>query len=106
MQDYIINIKTEFKCIIGVLAFERKKKQKVIVKLKAKSHEFLDYSILTKKIKKYYKKNKFYTIEESLEFISAKLKEKIPALIFLKISVFKPKIIKKTKAGVIFKKKY
>ncbi|MBK1972044.1 dihydroneopterin aldolase [Campylobacter sp. TTU-622] len=106
MQDYIISIKTEFKCIIGILDFERKKKQKVIIKLKAKSYEFLDYSILTKKIKKYYKKNKFYTIEESLKFVSIKLKEKIPSLYSLKISVFKPKIIKKTKAGVLLKKKY
>ncbi|EOH2343586.1 dihydroneopterin aldolase, partial [Campylobacter jejuni] len=35
MQSHI-KIKFRFKCIIGILDFERKKKQKIIIKLKAK----------------------------------------------------------------------
>ncbi|ECR6749753.1 dihydroneopterin aldolase, partial [Campylobacter coli] len=53
MQSYI-NIKMQFKCIIGILKFERKKKQKVCVHLKAKANDFLDYAKVSKKIKKYY----------------------------------------------------
>ncbi|MCW1562573.1 dihydroneopterin aldolase, partial [Campylobacter jejuni] len=34
MQSHII--KFHFKCIIGILDFERRKKQKIIIKLKAK----------------------------------------------------------------------
>lgn len=105
MQSHI-KIELKFKCIIGILDFERKKKQKIIVKIKAKSNEFLDYAKVSKFVKKYYKKEKFYTLEESLEFISLKLKENFPSLIFIKISTFKPKIIKKTKVGVSFKKNF
>ncbi|TKX32606.1 dihydroneopterin aldolase [Campylobacter aviculae] len=105
MQSYI-NIKIHFKCIIGVLNFERKKKQKVCVKFKAKADDFLDYAKVSKKIKKYYKKKKFFTIEESLDFICAKLHTKFPQIYYIKIATFKPKIIKNAKVGVKLKKRY
>ncbi|MBM0636802.1 dihydroneopterin aldolase [Campylobacter sp. VicNov18] len=105
MQSYI-KIRFHFKCIIGILDFERKKKQKVIIKLKAKSHEFLDYSKIIAKIKKYYKTQQFYTLEESLHSISLNLKNDFPSLTHLKIEVFKPHILKNAKVGVKLKKKY
>lgn len=105
MQSYI-KIKIHFNCIIGILDFERVEKQKLIVKVKAKASEFLDYAKLSKFIKKSYKKEKFYTLEESLEFISLNAKQKFPSLEYIKINSFKPKILKKTKVGVSLEKFY
>lgn len=105
MQSYI-KIKMHFKCIIGILDFERVEKQKLIVKVKAKASGFLDYTKLSKFIKKSYKKGKFYTVEESLEFINLNAKQKFPNLEYIRINSFKPKILKKTKVGVGFKKFY
>ena len=101
-----IKIKSKFKCIIGLLNFERKKKQKIIIKIKAKSDDFLDYAKLEKKVKKIYKKNKFFTIEDSLEFTSKELKNKFENLKYIKISVFKPNIIRNAKVGASVKKYY
>ena len=105
MQSYI-KIKFKLKCIIGILDFERKKKQKIIIKIKAKSDEFLDYVQVLKFVKANYKEQKFYTLEQSLEFISLKLKENFSSLNSIKISVFKPKIIKKARVGASLKKNF
>jgi len=105
MQSHI-KLKLKFKCIIGILDFERKKKQKIIVKIRAKSDEFLDYAELAKNIKNTYKKHKFYTIEESLEILAAELKQKFSSLYYIKIHTFKPEILKNTKAGACFQKKF
>lgn len=101
-----IKIKIEFKCIIGILEFERKKKQRIIVKIRAKSDEFLDYAQILKLTKKHYKKQKFHTLEESLESTSLRLKENFPSLDFIKISAFKPEIIKNAEVGASLKKRF
>lgn len=58
MQSHI-KIKFHFKCIIGILDFERKK-QKIIIKLKAKANEFLNYAEVITKIKTWYKKKNLH----------------------------------------------
>lgn len=98
MQSHI-KIKLKFKCIIGILAKERVKKQKIIVKIKAKSDDFLDYAKVAKCVKTSYKKQKFQTIEDSLNSISTTLKELFPQISYLKITTFKPKILKNAKVG-------
>lgn len=105
MQSHI-KLKFHFKCIIGILDFERKKKQKILIKLQAKSGEFLNYAKVIAKVKKYYKKGRFHTLEEALKHTSTQLKKDFPGLIWLKIAVFKPHIIKKARVGVKLKKKY
>lgn len=65
MQSHI-KIKFRFQCIIGILDFERKKKQTIIIKLKAKSDEFLNYSEIITKIKTYYKKENFILLKNLL----------------------------------------
>ncbi len=105
MQSHI-KIKLEFRCIVGISELERKKKQKLKVKIEAKSGEFLDYAEVLKLVKTSYKRQKFYTLESSFELISSKLKESFPSLKFIKISAFKPKIIKKARVGASFKKKF
>lgn len=103
MQSHI-KIKLKFKCIIGILDFERTKKQMVIVKIQAKSNDFIDYAHIAKKIKKIYKKNKFQTIEQSLEFSSEELKRTFSQIDYLKITSFKPEIIKNAKVGASIEK--
>ncbi|WP_348519144.1 dihydroneopterin aldolase [Campylobacter sp. CCS1377] len=103
MQSYI-KIKITFKCIIGLLDFERKKKQKIIVKFRAKSDEFLDYAEISEWIKKSYKKYQFKTIEESLEFIVVNFKDKYKKATYVKIVTCKPRIIKHAKVGAILEK--
>ncbi|MDO4674085.1 dihydroneopterin aldolase [Campylobacter sp.] len=102
MQSHI-KIKLKFKCIIGILDFERKKKQTVIVKIKAKANDFLDYAKVAKRVKKIYKKHKFQTIEESLRSSSQKLKQHFPQIYYLKITTLKPQIIKNAEVGASVK---
>ena len=101
-----INIKFHFRCIIGILNFERHKKQKVIIKIKAKSTSFLNYAKVISSVKKTYKKEKFHTLEESLKFNAKKLKKKFPSLFKLKIKAYKPEILKNAKVGVRLKKSW
>lgn len=101
-----IKIRLKFSCIIGILAFEREKKQKIIIKLKAKSDEFLDYAKLCKWLKKSYKKHKFKLLEQSLKFIIKELKRKHPHLRCVKISICKPHIIKNARVSAFAKKKF
>lgn len=54
------------------------------------------------KIKKYYKKEQFLTLEESLEFVCAKLHRKISCY-YIKIKTYKPEIIKNARVGVKLK---
>ena len=98
-----IKIRLKFSCIIGILPFEREKKQKIVLKLTAKSEEFLDYATLCAWLKNTYKKQKFKLLEESLEFIARELKKMHPKLRFLKITVSKPKIIKNAKVSAFLK---
>ena len=98
-----IKIRLKFSCIIGILPFEREKKQKIVLKLTAKSEEFLDYATLCAWLESAYKKQKFKLLEESLEFIASELKKMHPNFRFLKITVSKPKIIKNAKVSAFLK---
>lgn len=51
MQSHI-KVSLEFKCIIGLLDFERIQEQKVLIELEAKSKKFLDYAKLCTRIEK------------------------------------------------------
>ena len=62
-----------FKCIIGILDFERVKKQKVIINLSFdydfSKDNFIDYSEVANLVKKSMKKNKFELIEDAIKTI-------------------------------------
>ena len=101
-----VKIRLKMRCIIGVLGFERRKKQKIVLKIHAKSAEFLDYAELCAWLKKTYKERKFGLLEESLEFVFADIKAHFPAIKSLKISVCKPKIIKGARVSCYLKRKF
>jgi len=86
-----------FKCIIGILDFERVKKQKVIVNLsfeyEFKEDFFIDYSEISAFVEKKMKKRKFLLIEDAIIFLEAKL-YKLYKINNLIINISKPNILK------------
>ena len=94
---YIDNL--QFKTIIGILPFEREKKQLVIVNLSfdyifdPNSSDFIDYSLVAKMVKKTMKKGRFKLIEDAILTIESKLEKKFN-LLNLSIKISKPTILK------------
>jgi len=107
MNIHIENLK--FKCIIGILDFERTKKQNVIVNIKIKYdflNTFINYADVTEVIEKTMKKKKFLLIEDALEFLSKKLKNNFKAIYTLKIKITKPSILPNCRVSVENKYKF
>ena len=88
-----------FKTIIGILPFERVKKQKVLVdisfsyKFDDSNKVFIDYSIVANMVKKTMKKKKFELIEEAIETLEEKLQTKFK-LSSVELKITKPDILK------------
>ena len=88
-----------FKTIIGILPFERVKKQKVIINISfeysfiKESKEFIDYSEVSTMVKKTMNKKKFKLIEDAILTLE-KLIYKRFNLSNLKIKITKPDILK------------
>jgi 7,8-dihydroneopterin aldolase/epimerase/oxygenase len=93
----------KFKCIIGILKFERKKKQKVIVnisfKYEFKNNNFIDYSKIISYIKKTMKKKKFNLIEDSIMYITKNINKNYK-IKNLKLQIIKPNIIQNVKVSL------
>lgn len=94
MKIYIEDL--TFNCIIGILPFERKNQQEVIINLsfeyKFKNNEFIDYSRISSKIEKIMKKEKFKLLEDAIIHIKNYLLKKYK-ISKLKIKITKPNII-------------
>ncbi|WP_121627564.1 dihydroneopterin aldolase [Poseidonibacter antarcticus] len=92
-----------FKCIIGILDFERKKKQKVIINIsfeyKFKENEFIDYSEISSFVEKQMKKRKFLLIEDAIIFFKTNL-YKLYKINNLNIHISKPNILKNCTVSV------
>jgi len=88
--------KLTFKCIIGILPFERKKKQNVDINIsfnyKFKENKFIDYSEIVESVEKIMKKEKFLLIEEAIIHLDSHLNNNY-AIKKLNISIAKPDII-------------
>ncbi len=88
-----------FKTIIGILPFERVKKQKVIIDISFEynfskdSKEFIDYSKVSALVKKIMNKKNFELIEDAILTLE-KLLYKRFNLSNLKIKITKPDILK------------
>jgi len=87
-----------FKTIIGILPFERKKTQKVLVDIDfdyfftKDSEKFIDYSKVAKLIKKTMKKKQFLLIEDAIIFLEKKLYKKY-IISNLNLKITKPNIL-------------
>jgi len=86
-----------FKCIIGILDFERIKKQKVIINISFEYNFskdlFIDYAEISTLVKSTMKKQKFLLLEDAILYLESLLQNnyKINAL---KIKISKPNILK------------
>ncbi len=92
-----------FRCIIGILDFERETPQKVVVDVEILYDNdcgFIDYAKVSKVIKKQMKKRKFLLIEDAHRFLQKKLKKKFPHIQTLKLKIAKPSILPDCRVAV------
>lgn len=86
-----------FKTIIGILDFERVKKQKVIINIsfeyEFKNGEFIDYAEVSKLIRNRVKQMKYFLLEDALEDLKQILNENYD-IFNIKIKITKPAIMK------------
>jgi len=99
-----INIKNlTFKCIIGILPFEREKKQKVVINVsfnyKFKKNEFINYADIVNVLESSMKKKKFLLIEDALIYLKKEIKTNYK-IKKLTISITKPNIIDNCEVSV------
>lgn len=92
-----------FYTIIGILPFERKHPQPVVIDLSFeydfKNGEFIDYSKVAAQIEDMMKENKYKLIEDALLDIKKQLKNKYK-IKKLKLSIKKPNILDNCVVGV------
>jgi len=94
-----------FKTIIGILPFERVKKQTVIIdiffeyKFSKKDKDFIDYSEVATLVKKTMNKEKFELIEDAILTLKQILTKQFK-LLNLQIKITKPTILKNCIVGV------
>ena len=88
LKDFIIHT------IIGILDFERKNKQKIIIDIDIvyKNIEILDYSILHDLILKIFNENQFYYLEDAINHIENEIISNFKYLINVDITIKKPDI--------------
>jgi dihydroneopterin aldolase len=94
MTIHIENLK--FKTIIGILDFERKVEQDVIINLTIRydyTDSFINYADVSEVIKTHIKKSKFLLIEDALLSLSQKLKENFSLTNQLDLKITKPSIM-------------
>lgn len=86
-----------FKTIIGILDFERVKKQKVIINLsfeyKYSKDSFINYAEISSLVKKTIKKEKFLLLEDAILHLESRLNNNY-RISNLKIKISKPTILK------------
>ena len=86
-----------FKCIIGILDFERIKKQKIIINLSFEyefsKDKFINYAEVSNLLEKTMKKQKFFLLEDAILHLE-NLLYKTYQIKNLKIKISKPTILK------------
>ena len=93
----------KFQCIIGILDFERKKEQDVIINLIISYEyvdEFINYAEVTELIKSSMKNKKYLLIEDALCDLSQMLKEKFSKINTLNLKITKPSILPDCRVSV------
>ena len=101
MRIHIEDLK--FQCIIGILDFERVKEQDLTVNLTLDylyENEFINYAQVVDFIKTHTKKSEFLLIEDALDSLKSKLKEKFPLINSLSLKITKPSILPDAKVSV------
>ena len=86
-----------FNAIIGLLDFERKTEQKVVVNLTAtysyKDGDYIDYVNICNIVKESIKSKKFELLEDALNYLNKTIQTKYPTIEKLYIKISKPDIL-------------
>jgi len=85
-----------FKCIIGILDFERATPQEVRIDCRITytyDQEFLNYALVAEHIENAMKKHQFELIEEALLTLNRSLKASFPLISILFLKISKPNIL-------------
>lgn len=86
-----------FKCIIGILDFERIKKQKIVINLSFEynfsNDDFINYATVAELVEKTMKKEKFLLLEDAILHLKTLLNNSYN-ISNLKIKISKPNILK------------
>jgi len=93
----------KFQTIIGILDFERKNKQDVIINVEITysfKDEFINYAEVAELIKTTMKSKKFLLIEDALLNLSQILKENFSTIEKLYLKITKPSILPDCKVSV------
>lgn len=101
MKIYIEDLK--FQTILGILDFERKKEQNVVVNLTIEyqyTNQFINYAEVATFVKKVMQNEKFYLIEDALKILSQKLKKEFSLIETLYIKITKPSILADAQVSV------
>jgi len=92
-----------FKCIIGILDYEREHEQDVIINLALDYtfyQDYINYALVANHVKTLMKDNEFLLLEDALEKISLSLKSKYPSIEKLFLKITKPSILPDCKVSV------
>lgn len=94
----------KFRCIVGILDFERKMPQDVIINLKIeydyKKDEFINYALVAQKVKEVMIKRQFYLLEEALQEIITLLLQEYKSIKNISLKITKPSILDDCKVSV------
>lgn len=94
----------KFKCIIGILDFERESPQDVIINVlieyKFDDNSFLDYAKIVEDIKKLMIKEQFFLLEDAIGQISSRLIYDYVSIKKLYLKITKPSILDDCKVSI------
>lgn len=94
----------EIECIIGLLPFERKNKQKVIVDIEAQYKyslgSFIDYSKIVEDVSSHLIEEEYELLEDALLGIKGLVFRNFSDVLKLQIKISKPNILKNCSVGL------
>ena len=96
----------EFDTIIGLLDFERVNSQKICVSMEFEACEFVDYAAVCGITQREFNENKFYKIEDALEYFAIKFKAIYPSLTKFYMKISKIEIVPNAIVGAKILKNY
>lgn len=99
-----------FNAIIGILDFERKLPQKVVIYCEIGYYytkdNFIDYALTCKLLKKTMQTQKYLLLEDALVDLEKVLLQKFPNIKLLLLKISKPNILKNAQASLAISKNY
>lgn len=96
----------EFDTIIGLLDFERVNSQKICVSMEFEACEFVDYATVCEITQREFNENKFYKVEDALEYFAIKFKAIYPSLTKFYMKISKIEIVPNAIVGAKILKNY